>query len=163
MAHVQLDMTLLNPLARYNERVQKPFESTPGFDTSWWVFGYEKGPVVWCTVTDAARGEVARAQVRLASRTGAAYPTWRIPATGATEIERLEVRTDLQRSGLRIGSKTLALIREEFPAPFFALSLDTHTDGFWRHVRWREHDHAEAATARADGRPLPAQLFAIPE
>jgi hypothetical protein len=70
---------------------------------------------------------------------------------------------DLRGTGLNLGSETLALIAEAFPGPYVALSLNTDSDGFWRGVGWHEHDHADAAAARADGAPLPAQLFASPE
>jgi len=83
-------------------------------------------------------------------------------AGGATEVDLLEVRADLRGTGLRLGSKAVALIEEAFPGPYVALSLNTNTDGFWRRIGWREHDHADAAEARADGARLPAQLFAFP-
>jgi hypothetical protein len=153
-------MERLNQPAQPNELTQKPFKPTRGFDTSWWAMGYERGPVVWSAVIDAELGEVARAQIRLGSHVSAAYPTARTPAWGGTEIERVEVRTDLQRTGLHLGRRTLDFITQEFPGPVFAFSRDADSDGFWEKV-WDGHPHAEA-TARANGRSRFAQLFVFP-
>jgi hypothetical protein len=159
---VHLEMTLLDAAAQSDGWVQKPFGITDGFKSTWWV-GSAKGPAVWCSVADAALGEVARAQVKLRSFVGAAYPTRPLPAGGATEIDLLEVREDLRHGGLGIGRDVVAMIGAAFPGPYVALSLDATSDGFWRRLGWREHDHESAAAARADGARLPAVLFESPE
>ncbi|MEN3268635.1 hypothetical protein [Pseudonocardia sp.] len=159
---MHLEMTLLDAAAQSNRWVQKPFGITDGFNPTWWV-GSAKGPAVWCSVADVALGEVARAQVKPRSFVGAAYPTRPLPAGGATEIDLLEVREHLRRSGLGIGRDVVAMIEEAFPGPYVALSLDATSDGFWRRLGWSEHDHGDAADARADGAKLAAVLFESPE
>jgi hypothetical protein len=90
---------------------------------------------------------------------GEAYPTRRVPRGGATEIDLIEVRADLRGRGQGIGRSVLALIKKTFPGPYVALSLDENSDGFWRRVGWAEHDHPEAAEARARGGGVWAVLF----
>lgn len=115
---------------------------------------------------DPGHGEVARAELRLNSDVGVAYPTYAIPYGGATEILLLQVRDDLtSRSlsgrGLRVGEASVARIRETMPGPFVALSRGPDTDGFWRRqIGWQEHDHADRPGQWEHDAMLPMQLFA---
>ncbi|GAA1143126.1 hypothetical protein GCM10009630_46960 [Kribbella jejuensis] len=155
---MHLEMTLIDSAAQSARWVQKPFGNTRGFNPNWWV-GSAKSPAVWCSVTDAAMGEVARAQVKTRSLVGVAYPTRRVPVGGATEIHLLEVREDLRRGCRGIGRAVVAMLEEAFPGPLLALSLDATSDGFWRRLGWNEHDHEDAAGRRAEGARPPANLF----
>lgn len=141
---------------------EKPFMAAVGFNAAWWNIGLVKGPIAWCSARDPKAGEIARAQIKIRSFTGEAYPSRHIPPNGATEIDFLEVRVDLRGGGRAIGRSFLAMIKEEFPGPYVALSLDESSDGFWRRLGWVEHDHPEAAEYRARGGGVPAVLFETP-
>jgi hypothetical protein len=155
IAPVQLDTTRHDSARLF----AKPFAATPGFNPVWWTYGDVRGPLAWCSVTDPDLGEIARAQIKLRSVVGEAYPTRPIPRGGATEIDLIEVRADLRGRGLGIGRSVLALIKEAFAGPYVALSLDEGSDGFWRRIGWAEHDHPDADEARACGAGVPAVLF----
>lgn len=68
----------------------KPFTPSPGFNDRWWL-GNAKDGLVYCYFTTQSCGEVARAEVRLHSTVGEAYPTYSRPRLGSTEIDLLEV------------------------------------------------------------------------
>jgi hypothetical protein len=138
---------------------EKPFAVESGFNPAWWNTGLVKGPVAWCSARDLGVGEIARAQIKIRSFVGEAYPTRRIPRHGATEIDLIEVRVDLRGGGRAIGRSFVAMIKAEFPGPYVALSLDEGSDGFWRRLGWVEHDHPDAADHRARGGGVPAVLF----
>lgn len=118
--------------------IARPFTPDPGFDDRWWL-GIAKGDVVFCSLTTDACGEVARAQIRLHSTLGAAYPTYTRPRHGSTEIDLLEVRTDLRGRGL--GREAVDRLLVGFLPPYVALSLDNRSDDFWRSLGWTEHIH----------------------
>lgn len=138
---------------------EKPFTATAGFNAGWWDTGLVRGPVAWCSARDPSAGEVARAQIKIRSFVGEAYPARRIPRNGATEIDLIEVRADLRGGGRAIGRNFLAMIMKKFPGPYVALSLDESSDGFWRRLGWVEYDHPDAAEFRARGGGVPAVLF----
>jgi len=148
---VNLTLTILEGAPLYGERVTKPFTPNPGFNDEWWL-GDEKSPLVFCSFTTDARGEVARAQIKLRSTLGVAYPTYARPQFGSTEVDRLEVRTDLRGQGL--GREVMARLLAEFPRPCIALSLDERSDPFWRSLGWTEHPHPD---------PRGASLFVRPD
>jgi len=116
----------------------RPFTLDRRFRNTWWV-GTAKGAVEFCSFTAPDLGEVARAQVKLGSTLGEAYPTYTPPRHGSTEIDLLEVRPDLQRRGF--GSDAVRLLLVEFPGPHIAASLDAQSDRFWLSLAWKRHDH----------------------
>lgn len=121
-----------------DEWTTKPFTQNPGFNDRWWL-GDAKGPLIFCSFTTDDDGEVARAQIKPNSTLGVAYPTYTQPQLDSTEIELLEVRTDLQGRGL--GHEVVDRLLVEFPPPYIALSLDRRSDYFWRSLGWTEHPH----------------------
>lgn len=118
---------------------------------NWWL-GDAKGPLVFCSFTTDAHGEVARAQIKPRSTFGAAYPTYIRPQLGSTEIDHVEVRTDLRRQ--RFGHEVVNRLLVEFRRPCIAVSLDNRSDRFWRSLAWTEYPHP-------DGRG--ASLFVQPD
>lgn len=118
----------------------RPFTPNPGFNDSWWQ-GIAKGHVVFCSLETDAYGEVARAQIRLHSTLGEAYPTYTRPRHGSTEIDLLEVRTDLHGRGF--GHQAVDRLLVEFLPPCVAVSLDKRSDDFWRSLGWTEHLHPD--------------------
>ncbi len=135
---VDLKLSLLEGAPLVDEWISRPFTHDPGFNDSWWL-GDAKGPLVFCIFTSDGHGEVARAAIKLRSTLGVAYPTYARPQHGATEIDRLEVRTDLR--GQRFGHEAVDRLLVEFPRPCIALSLDDRSDRFWRSLGWTEHPH----------------------
>src|SRR5690348_8826455 len=119
------------PLA--GEWITKPFRQNPGFSGSWWL-GDAKGPLVFCSLTTDDHGEVARAQIKLRSTLGVAYPTYTRPPLGSTEIDLVEVRSDLRGRGL--GHEVVDGLLVEFPPPHIACSLDERSNDFWRSLGW---------------------------
>lgn len=152
---VDLRLSLLEGTPIFRDHVGKPFTHHPGFADSWWI-GDAKAPVVFCSFTTELFGEVARAQLRPNSDMGMAYPTYRRPPAGATEIDLFEVRTDLQGHG--IGREAVARVLEEFPGICIALSLNKRSDGFWQSLGWSGHTHEDAEEYHTEG-PGPALLF----
>jgi hypothetical protein len=156
---VDLTFSRLDVAPVSHEWTQKPFLDSPGFSSTWWVGG-AKGPLVFCSFMMKPVGEVARAQVKPRSSTGEAYPSWTRPRLGSTEIDLLEVRTDLRGRG--IGREAVARLLVELPLPFIVLSLNQQSDAFWRSLGWAEHTHADAADYHPEG-PRPALLFVRPD
>jgi GNAT superfamily N-acetyltransferase len=146
-----LNLSLLERASFSDERASRPFTHNPGFNERWWL-GDAKGPLVFCSFTTDACGEVARAQIRPRSTLGVAYPTYTRPRLGSTEVDRLEVRTDLQGQG--VGREVIARLLVEFPRPCIALSLNMRSDRFWRSIGWAEHPHPDG--------PRGASLFVEP-
>lgn len=95
-------------------------------------------------MTDAL-GEVARATIRARSTFGVAYPTYLRPQFGSTEIDRLEVRTDLHSQGF--GREVIDQLLVECSHPLIALSLDTRSDPFWSSLGWVEHRHPDGGAS----------------
>lgn len=139
-------LSILEAESRSEEWIRKPFEQSPSFNDSWWL-GNAKGPLVFCSFTTGACGEVARAQIRLDSQLGVAYPSYIRPRLGSSEIDLLEVRTDLR--GQRYGHEVVDLLLAEFPSPCIAHSLDTNSNRFWRSLGWTEHPHPNSS-----GKPM---------
>lgn len=126
--------------AHVDNHVQKPFDESPGFTSSWWI-GWTEAPVSWYRVSHETLGEVARVQLKPESPVGLAYPTWTVPPSGALEVDLLEVRSDLQHKGLGIGRAAIGLVQMHFAGPYAAISLDSESDKFWRSLCWSEHVH----------------------
>jgi hypothetical protein len=123
-------------------RASPDFSDDPRFRANWWAGSMPEGPVSWCSLLDGDT-EVARAKVKPRSGLGVAYPTYRVPPEGATEIDLIEVRIDLQRSHRGYGRAAVTSLVKSFGAPAVAMSLDEESDGFWRSLRWAEHVHEE--------------------
>jgi hypothetical protein len=123
-------------------RVSPDFSDDPRFRPFWWAGSMPEGPVSWCSLLDGDT-EVARAKVKPRSGLGVAYPTYRAPPEGATEIDLIEVRIDLQRSHRGYGRAAVTSLVKSFGAPAVAMSLDEESDGFWRALGWAEHGHEE--------------------
>ncbi|MFC5677091.1 GNAT family N-acetyltransferase [Aeromicrobium endophyticum] len=120
-----------------HEWVEKPFVDTEAFDRTWWV-GQCAGPVAFASFVRDGDGEVARAQIKLRSRTGSAYPTWDRREGGVTEIDLIAVKDSLRGGG--IGGQALALLVAEYGAPIIALAKNEKAEGFWRKQHgWEEH------------------------
>ena len=136
---MNLRLSLLEGDPLRDEWITRPFTHDPGFNDSWWL-GNVKGPLVFGSFrTTDGQVEVARAQIRPHSTTGVAYPTYTRAHLDSTEIDLLEVRTDLQGRGL--GHEVVDLLRVELPLPYIALSLDERSDHFWRSLGWIEYPH----------------------
>ncbi|MDO9455246.1 hypothetical protein [Nocardioides sp.] len=127
--------------------VRKPFIAVEGFRSSWWL-EQAKGPLRFFVLTDTDLGQVARAQVSPTSFSGAAYPTWSGPESGAAEIDLLEVRADLHGRGL--GATTVDQIQAALGVPLIAISLNTASDAFWRSLGWTEHLHQDTEGSADD-------------
>lgn len=134
---VDLTLTFVEATARDHDWVTKPFVDTPGFDRFWWT-GQCPGPVAFASFADGGRGEVARAHIKLESRTGLAYPTWDRPEGGAIEIDLIEVRVDARGDG--VGGAAVAKLVETYGAPIIALAKNDDAEKFWRkQTGWVEH------------------------
>lgn len=151
----------LTPEALGDEWIRKPFTDADGFSVDWWV-GLAVGPLRFFSFFDDLLGEVARAQVKVASDAGERYPTRPFPELEATEIALLEVRKDLRSGGHGIGRAVVAALERMFAPPYLAVSRDASSDGFWRHLGWSEHVHEETEELRAEGAELPSLLFSHP-
>lgn len=104
---------------------------------------------LWFSVVRDSEGpfdEVGRVLLVPNSNQGYGYLGWEVPSGGSTEIDRLEVRTDLQHHGY--GSQILKLLVGQFPAPFVALPTDAYAAVFWAKVGWEAHDHSEGLARR---------------
>lgn len=159
IAGVAITATELAPISIAPGIVAKPFPTDPGFSASWWD-GVAKGRVSFYSISGEGYAELARAQVKLGSDYGIAYPAWSRPSGGASEIELFEVRVDLRRTGLGTAA-TSALLRA-LSAPVIASSLNAETDRFWRSLGWEEYAHPEADEYHPEG-PKPAVLFVRPD
>lgn len=158
--HGDTDLVNLVP-HRSPAGAQVVFSGTTGFSLDWWA-GTTQRRTIWYSFVDSDRGEeVARAKLLHGSGVGVAYPTYTVPSGGATQIDLLQVRTDLQHTGLGIGPLAVSLIREHEAGPFVALSKGPEVDGFWRHIGWTEHHHEERPVQEAAEAMLPMQPFCI--
>lgn len=151
----------LTPESLGDEWIRKPFIDADGFSADWWM-GLAVGPLRFFSFFDDLLGEVARAQVKVASDAGDRYPTRPHPELEATEIALLEVRDDLRWSGRGIGRSVVAALERIFVPPFIAVSRDVASDGFWRRLGWSEHVHEETEQLRSEGAELPSLLFSHP-
>lgn len=142
ICRMNLELELLEPERLTDEWVTRPFAPDSRFNPSWWT-GDAKGPLAFCAFSALPVGEVARAQVKLASDVGAAYPTYARPRLGSTEVDLFEVRPDLRGTG--IGRTAVDLLLLTFEHPLVALSLNRRSDEFWRKIGWVAHHHVDAA------------------
>lgn len=124
------------------EHVSPQFADDPRFNNRWWSDGSAKSPVSYCSLYDDEQ-EVARAKVLHHAGIYAGYSTWSCPQGGVTEIDLIEVRPDLQRTGQGYGRRSVARLVATFGAPAVAMSLDEESDGFWRALRWTMHQHPD--------------------
>lgn len=138
MRLVDLTMTFIEAPARDHDWVAKPFVDTPGFDRFWWT-GQCPGPAAFASFTIDDNGtEVARAHIKLKSRTGSAYPTWNRPEGGVIEIDLIEVREGARGDG--IGGAAVAKLVDKYGAPIIALAKNEGAEKFWRkRAGWVEH------------------------
>ncbi|EGD41661.1 hypothetical protein NBCG_04032 [Nocardioidaceae bacterium Broad-1] len=124
------------------EHVTPDFEHDPRFDSSWWHAGSAKSPVSYCRFLDDG-DEVARAKVLPRSGEYRGYTSWSCPQGGVTEIDLIEVRNDLRKTGQRYGTRAVDLIGQHFGRPIVAMSLDETSDPFWGSLAWTPHTHPD--------------------
>lgn len=155
---VTLTLTFIDGTPSAYDWVEKPFADTRGFDRLWWT-GQCAGPVAFASFVQEGDGEVARAQIKLSSRTGLAYPTWDRPEIGVIEIDLIAVKDTLRGGG--IGGDALALLVAEYEAPIIALAKNEKAEGFWRKQHgWEEHLQEEDAGAHPEVRKaMPLYLW----
>lgn len=134
-------------LRHQSSRVYPSFEPDARFDPVWWRDGSAKSPVSYCRFLDD-HVEVGRAKILPGSRSYAGYQTWSCPPAGATEIDLIEIRPDLRRSGKHYGSHAVQAIAQTYGQPVIALSLDEGADGFWRSLGWTAHTHPDGGRYR---------------
>ena len=135
-------MTLtLQIVAESNRRGEHVFPDYEE-DRTWWHGGSAKSPVSYCRMLDRGE-EVGRAKVLPSSQSSVGYTTWACPAAGATEIDLIEVRADLRRSGNNYGRQAVQAIGHAYGQPVIAMSLDEASDAFWRSLRWTAHTHPD--------------------
>jgi hypothetical protein len=142
MGFVNLVVVVVSSADARGSFASPDFSDHPGFRSVWWAGSMPEGPVSWCSVRDDDI-EVAQAKVKPQSGVGVAYPTYSIPPDGATELDLIEVRKDLQGTGQHYGRAAVSCLVESFGAPAVAMSLDEDSDGFWRALGWQEHVHEE--------------------
>lgn len=124
------------------EHVTPNFEQDPRFDFSWWHSGSAKSPVSYCRFLDDGE-EVARAKVLPHSGEYRGYTSWSCPHGGVTEIDLIEVRVDLRKSGHHYGRRAVDLVAQHYGHPVVAMSLDETSDAFWRSLAWTPHTHPD--------------------
>ncbi len=126
----------------------EPYPDDPGFNRSWWADSAYASWRWFYAVQDSGDpfDEVGRVLLVPNSNQGLGYREWRVPRGGSTEVNRMEVRTDLQHRGY--GTEILKLLVDQFPAPFVALPTDEHAAGFWSRVGWIGHVHPEGTARR---------------
>lgn len=129
----------------------EPFAEDPGFTSNWWTRSAYPSPLWFTVIEDAGHPdespyEAARVVLVPNSNMGLGYRGWRVPKHGSTEIDRLEVRTELRHRGY--GTQVLRLLIDQFPVPFVALPTDAHAAGFWRRVGWEQLVHREGMAHR---------------
>lgn len=147
---VTLTLTFLDGTPLGYDSVEKPFVDTQGFDRFWWT-GQCSGPVAFASFVWEGEGEVARAQIKLASGAGSAYSTWDRPEGGVVEIDLIAVKDNLQRGG--IGGEAVALLVAEYEAPIIALAKDENAERFWRKQSdWKGYLQEEDESAHPEAR-----------
>lgn len=130
------------------ELTHRPEDVVPDFpqdtrsDASWWCDDSAKSPVSYCRFLDADH-EVARAKVLPKAGEYRGYTSWSCPHGGVTEIDLIEVRMDLRRSGHRYGRRAVQEICRQYGDPIVALSLDDASDAFWNALGWNAHTHPD--------------------
>ncbi|HMM94394.1 hypothetical protein [Phycicoccus sp.] len=129
-------------LSPRREHVFAHFEKDTRFNPTWWASGSAKSPVSYCRFLDEGE-EIGRAKILPGSRAYAGYTTWSCPQAGATEIDLIEIRPDLRRSGNRYGRQAVVAIGRTYGQPVIAMSLDETSDLFWRSLGWRAHTHPD--------------------
>ena len=139
---MNLIVVVVSSAQTLRKRASPDFVDDPRFRPWWWTGSMAEGPVSWCSLM-AGDTEVARAKVKPRSRLGVAYPTYRLAPEGATDIDLIEVRIDLQRSNRGYGRAAVTSLVKSFGAPAVAMSLDEESDEFWRALGWAEHVHEE--------------------
>lgn len=130
-------------LARQQEHGYPDFRGDERFNPLWWRSGSAESPVSYCRFLDDGE-EVARAKIFPGSGEYRGYTSWVCPLGGATEIDLIEVRIDLQRSDRRYGRRAVEEIADHYGQPVVAMSLDETSDGFWRSLGWTAHIHPDS-------------------
>lgn len=137
-----MELEVVSEDLRQRRQVVPGFDEDPRFTPDWWILGSADSPVSFCRfIVD--RQEVGRAKILPGAGTYADYASWSPALGGATEIDRLEIRVDLRRTGYRFGTQAVELICQVYGTPIAAMSLDQKTDSFWRKQGWTEHHHPE--------------------
>lgn len=134
-------------LSRVREHVVPGYETDARFNSEWWHRASAKSPVSYCRFMAGAE-EVGRAKILPGSHSYIGYTTWSCPPDGATEIDLIEIRPDLRRSGKRYGQQAVDAVRRAYGEPVIAMSLDETSDGFWRSIGWTPHIHPEGVRYR---------------
>lgn len=134
--------TVTESLLQRREPVYPRFVEDSRFMSDWWGSPSTKSPVSYCRLLDDG-DEVGRAKILPGAGEYSGYETWSCPPGGATEIDRIEVRIDLRRSGRSYGRKLVAEIGRVYGQPVVAMSLDDTSDGFWRSLGWTAHTHPD--------------------
>lgn len=129
-------------LSPRQEHVFPAYAQDPGFNPSWWQLGSAKSPVSYCQFLDDGE-EVGRAKILPGAGEYYGYTSWRCPPGGATEIDLIEVRIDLQWSGRHYGRRAVEAIGLTYGQPVVALSKDDASDHFWRSLGWTCHSHPD--------------------
>lgn len=129
-------------LSTRREHVTPAFEQDARFDFSWWHAGSAKSPVSYCRFLDGD-DEVARAKVLPGSGEYSGYTSWSCPHGGVTEIDLIEVRVDLRKSGQHYGRRAVDSIGQHYGLPMVAMSLDEASDEFWHSLGWASHAHPD--------------------
>lgn len=127
--------------------VYPSYESDPRFDPHWWRHASAKSPVSYYSLLDDGE-EVGRAKVYPGSGSYTAYTTWTCPPAGATEIDLIEIRSDLRRSSEHYGRQAVEAIQQAYGDPTVAMSRDETSDEFWRSLGWRAHHHPDGGRFR---------------
>lgn len=127
-------------LSPQSEHVFTDFEKDARFNSTWWHSGSAKSPVSYCRFLDNGQ-EVGRAKILPGSHSYGDYTTWSCPPSGVTEIDLIEIRTDLRRSDKRYGRQAVEAIGRRYGQPIIAMSLDETSSTFWRSLGWTAHTH----------------------
>lgn len=125
-------------LSTRREHVSPEFEKDLRFDFAWWHVGSAKSLVSYCRFLDDAE-ELARAKVLPRAGEYRGYTSWSCPRGGVTEIDLIEVRIDLRKSGHHYETRAVELIARRYGRPIVAMSLDETSDRFWRSLAWTPH------------------------
>ena len=133
--------------SQQREAVYPRFEDDPRFDREWWRSPSMKSPVSYCRFLDDDE-EVGRAKILTNAGIYGGYTTWSCPPGGTTEIDLIEIRTDLRRSYKRYGWHLVEAICRTYGTPAVAMSLDDTSDGFWRSIGWTAHTHPDGSRYR---------------
>lgn len=129
-------------LTQQSEQVYAQFDEDARFNLDWWRGGSATSPVSFCRFVEGEE-EVGRAKILPRAGIYAGYTTWSCPSGGTTEIDLIEIRPDLRRSGRHYGSRAVNAIGELYGHPVVAMSLDETSDLFWRSLGWVAHSHPD--------------------